>query len=68
MSDGHQLIAEIHPAKEPMVPVQAVIPGTPKADRMIAMMKKNFPSYVGNVLNNQGPPEEFLIELFHQTY
>jgi hypothetical protein len=67
LSDGHQLIVEIHQAKESMAPVQAVIPNTPKAERMIAMMNKNFPSYVGNVLKDQGLLEEFLMELFHQT-
>jgi hypothetical protein len=67
LSDGHQLIAEIHQAKEPMAPVQAVIPNTPKAERMIATMNKNFPYYMGNVLKNQGLPEEFHMEFFHRT-
>ncbi len=67
LSDGHQLIAEIHQAKEPMAPVQAGIPNTSKAERMIAMMNKNFPSYVGNVLKDQGLPDDFLMELFHRT-
>ncbi len=49
LSDWHQLIAEINQAKEPMAPVQAVLPNTPEAEQMIAMMNKNFPSYVGNV-------------------
>jgi hypothetical protein len=51
-----------------MAHVQAVIPNTPKAERMISMMNKNFPSYLGNVLKDQGLPEEFLMELFHQTF
>jgi hypothetical protein len=34
---------------------------------MIVMMNKHFPSYVRNVLKDQGLPEEFLMELFHQT-
>jgi hypothetical protein len=67
LSDRHQLIAEIHQAKEPMAPVQAVVPNTPEAERMIVMMNKNFPSYVGNVLKDQGLLEEFLMELFHRT-
>jgi hypothetical protein len=68
LSDGHQLIVEIHQAKEPMASVQAVvIPNTPEAERMIAIMNKNFPSYVENVLKDQGLPEEFLMELFHRT-
>ncbi len=67
LSDGHQLIMEIHQAKEPMTPVQAVIPNTLEAEQMIATMKKNFSSYVGNVLKDQGLLEEFLMELFHRT-
>jgi hypothetical protein len=39
--------------------VQAVIPNTPKAERMILMMNKNVPVYVGNVLKDQGIPEPF---------
>jgi hypothetical protein len=50
-----------------MAPVQAVVPNTPEAEWMIAMTSKNFPSYVGNVLKDQGLLEEFLMELFHQT-
>ncbi len=52
LSDGHQLIAEIHQLKEPMAPVQAIVPNTPEAEHMIVMMNKNFPSYVGNVLRD----------------
>jgi hypothetical protein len=50
-----------------MAPVQAVIPNTPEAEKMIVMMNKNFPSYVGNVLNDQGLPEEFLMKLFYRA-
>jgi hypothetical protein len=64
LSNRHQLTAEIHQSKEPMVPVQAIVPNTPKAERMIVMMNKNFLSYVGNVLKDQGLPKEFLMELF----
>jgi hypothetical protein len=35
-----------------MAPVKAVAPNTPKAERMIVMMNKNFPSYIGNVLKD----------------
>jgi len=44
LSDGHQLIAEVHQSDEIMGPVQAVIPNTPKAERMILMTNKNVPS------------------------
>ena len=67
LSDGHQLIAEIHQSKEPMVPVQAVIPNTPEAEGMIVMMNKNFLSYDGNILKDQGLPDEFLMEHFGWT-
>jgi len=44
LSDGHQLIAEVHQTDEIMGPVQAVIPNTPEAERMILMMNKNVQS------------------------
>ncbi len=64
LSDGHQLIAEIHQSSEPMPPIQAVVPNTHEAECMIVMMNKNFLAYVGNVLRDQGLPEDFLMELF----
>jgi hypothetical protein len=67
LNNGHQLIAEIHQSKEPMAPVQALVPNTPKAEHMIVMMNKNFLSYVGNVLRDQGLPKDFLMELFRQS-
>jgi hypothetical protein len=67
LSDGHQLIAEVHQSDEIMGPVQAVIPNTPKAERMILMMNKNVPSYIGNVLKDQGMPEPFLVELVRKS-
>jgi len=63
LSDGHQLIAEVHQSDEILGPVQAVIPNTPEAERMMLMMNKNVPSYIGNVLKgDQGMPEAFLME------
>jgi len=50
-----------------MGPVQAVIPNTPETERLILMMNKNVPSYVGNVLKDQGMPEAFLMELVRRT-
>jgi hypothetical protein len=67
LSSGHQLIAEIHQSLEPMAPVQAIVPNTHEAEHMIVMMNKNFPAYVGNVLRDQGLPEDFLMELFRQN-
>jgi hypothetical protein len=59
LSDGHQLIAEVHQLSEIMGPVQAAIPNTPGAERMMLMLKKNVPSYIGNVLKDQGLPDFF---------
>ncbi len=68
LSDGHQLIAEVHQSNEIMGPVQAVIPNTPKAERMILMLNKNVPSYIiGNVLKDQGLPELFLLDLVKKS-
>jgi hypothetical protein len=44
LSDGHQLIVEVHQSDEIMGPVQVVIPNTPEAKRMLLMMNKNVPS------------------------
>jgi hypothetical protein len=46
--------------------VHIVIPNTPEAKRMVLMMNKNFPAYIGNVLKDQGLPEGFLFELVKQ--
>ncbi len=43
LSDGHKLFAEIHQSKELMGRVQAVIPNTLEAEKMILMMNKKFP-------------------------
>ena len=64
LSDGHQLLAEIHQADGVMGRVQAVIPNTPEAEQMILMMNRNFPAYVYHVLADQGLPKDFLMELF----
>ncbi len=67
LSDGHQLIAEVHQSEEIMGPVQAVIPNTSKAERMILMTNKNVPAYIGHVLKEQGMPEPFLMELVKKS-
>ena len=63
LSDGHQLVAEVHQSYEVMGRVQAVILNTPEAEQMILMMNKTFPAYLGNVLQDQGMPDDFLLEL-----
>jgi hypothetical protein len=67
LSNGHQLLAEIHQSSNVMGRVQAVIPNTPEAKQMILMMNKNFPAYMGHVLRNQGLPKTFLMELFRRS-
>jgi hypothetical protein len=67
LSDGHRLFAEVHQADEVMGKVQAVIPNTPKAEQMILVMNKNFPAYVGNVLRDQGLPDNFLMDLLKHS-
>jgi hypothetical protein len=46
-----------------MGPVQAVILDTPKVERMILMMNKNAPTYIVNILEDQGMLESFLMKL-----
>jgi hypothetical protein len=66
LSNGHQLLAEIHQSNGVMGRVQAVIPNTPEAEQMILMMNKNFPAYIGNILRDQGLPDSFLMDLFRE--
>jgi hypothetical protein len=63
LSDGHQLIAEVHQSNDIMGPVQAVIPNTPEAERMTLMMNKIVPTYIGNILKDQRMLELFLMDL-----
>jgi hypothetical protein len=67
LSDGHQLIAEVYQSNEIMGPVQGVIPNTPEAEQMIMMLKINAPSYIGNILKDQGLPESFLLDLVKKS-
>jgi hypothetical protein len=67
LSDGHRLFAEIHQTKGVNGRVQAVIPNTPEAEKMILMMNKNFPAYIGNSLSEQGLPEDFLLALLKKS-
>jgi hypothetical protein len=57
----------INQSNEIMGPVQVAIPNTPKAERMILMLNKNIPSYIGNVLKDQGLPESFLLDLVKKS-
>jgi hypothetical protein len=66
LSDGHQLVAEVHQASTLVSLVHVVIPNTPEAKWMVIMMNKNFPAYIGHVLRDQGLPDSFLFELVKQ--
>ncbi len=63
MSDGHQLIVEVHQASLLVGPVHIIIPNSPEVERMVIMMNKNLPAYVGHVLKDQGLPDSYLLEL-----
>jgi hypothetical protein len=63
LSNGNQLIVEVHQASTLVGPVHIIIPNTPEAKRMVIMMNKNFSAYIGNVLKDQGLPEAFLFKL-----
>ncbi len=67
LSNGYQLIVENHQANRVMGPVQAVVPNSPEAERMIMMMNKSFLAYVANVLRDQGFDETFLWNMFKAT-
>ena len=67
MSNGHQLIAEVHQASTLVGSVHIVVPNSPEAERMVVMMNKNLPAYVGNVLKDQGLPESYLFELVRRS-
>jgi hypothetical protein len=58
---------EVHQANGVMGPVQAVIPNTPEVERMIVMMNKNFPAYIGDALWDQGFDGGFLWESLKAT-
>ncbi len=67
LSDGHQLVAEVHQASTLVGLVHIVIPNTPEAERMVIMMNENFPAFIGHVLWDQGLLDSFLFELVKQS-
>ena len=52
--------------------VHIVIPNTPEAETMVAMMKKKLPAYLTFYLNDVGMDKDFirklLSRLFHEVY
>jgi hypothetical protein len=67
LSDGHQLVTEVHQASTLVGLVHIVNPNTPEAERMAIMMNKNLPAYIGHVLRDQGLSDSFLFELVKQS-
>jgi hypothetical protein len=63
LSNGHQLVVEVHHASTLVGLVHIVIPNTPEAKRMVIMMNKNFPAHIGHVLRDQGLLDSCLFEL-----
>jgi hypothetical protein len=63
LNDGFQLIAEVHQSSALMSPIQAVVPHTPEAEKMVLMMNKNFPAFLTFVLRDQHFPIAALGEL-----
>jgi hypothetical protein len=50
MSDGHNLLLEVHQAA-PMGPVDVAIPNAEEAERMMLMMHKNSAAYLNMNMN-----------------
>jgi hypothetical protein len=67
MSNGQELIAEVHQASLLVGPVHIVFPNSPEAERMVIMMNKKLPAYVGHVLKDQGLPDSYLLELVKRS-
>ena len=62
MDDGHSLIAEAH-KRGHTVSVDIVIPNTPEAETMVAMMNKQLPAYLTFYLHNLRMDKYFIRKL-----
>ena len=62
MDDGHSLIAEEH-QRVHMGSVDIVIPNTPEAETMVAMMNKQLPAYLTFYLDDLGMDKDFIRKL-----
>ena len=62
MDDGHSLISESN-QRGHMGSVDIVIPNTPEAETMVAMMNKQLPAYLTFYLNNIGMDKYFIRKL-----
>ena len=67
MDDGHSLIAEAH-QRGHMGSVDIVIPNTPEAETMVAMMNKQLPAYLTFYLNDLGTDKDFIRKLLNRTF
>ena len=59
MEDGHSLIAKAH-QRGYMGSVNIVIPNTPEAETMVAMVNKQLPAYLAFYLEDQGLDKGFI--------
>ena len=59
MDDGHSLISEAH-QRDHMGSVDIVIPNTPEAETMVAMMNKQLPAYLTFYLHYLGMDKDFI--------
>ena len=66
MSDGYPLIAELH-QPHALVEVEGIVPNTPEAEQMVAMMAKNVAAYLHFYLQEEGLGEQFIKELMEAS-
>ena len=62
MDDRHSLIAEAH-QRGHMGSVDIVIPNTPEAETMVAMVNKQLPEYLTFYIDNLGMDKDFIRKL-----
>ena len=62
MDDGHSLISEAH-QRGHMGSVDIVIPNTPEAETMVAIMNKQLPTYLTFYLDDIGMDKDFIRKL-----
>ena len=67
MYDGQSLIAEVH-QRGHMGSVDIVIPNTPEAETMVAMMNKQLPAYMTFYLDGIGIDKDFISKLLTRAF
>jgi hypothetical protein len=66
MEDGRPMIPEAH-QEDILKPTYIIIPNTPEAERMVGMMNKNLPAFLGHMLTKQGLSDQFIKDLLNQS-